>query len=308
MPKKTETSELPENAGIFIIALGDPNYGRMAFNLAVSIKAEWPDVKIAVGFNEGSLRDLFRYPVDKYIDRLVQVPDEILMRRGHIEYQRAKLHILDLSPWESTLYLDADTIWLNNARGPAELMKSLAKVDLAIQNRGFIDLAKPLSMVDSYKYSTWAKTQEIKKAYNITKGKYYLLFSEMMWIRNTPENHALFFKAREIYDNLLVEYLEFNGGVPDELPLAIAIAIAGRQIKSELTPVYWEASQKRNLTKKPEELKSEFYALSIGGKRVSRPVEDYYNHLASYAFQREGLQYPYTYIDKRKFLPQRKAL
>lgn len=298
-----EASE-PTTRGIFILALGHPFYGRMAFNLAVSLKTIDPEIQIAVGINGDSLKELFRYDLYKYFDRIVTVPAEMTTRRGHTEYLRAKLAILDLTPWENTLYLDADTIWLKG-RTPSQLMDELAKVPLAIQNRGCQDLKKPLNNGALL----WTSATEIRDAYGFKSGKLFSLYSECMWIKKTEENRALFKQALECYDDLLVEHKEFAGGVPDELPLAIAMVITGTYPhKENWIPVYWEHLERRRLYDDQEKLKAEFFAFSIGGKVTPGPVKEYYNMVASAAFQLDGLKYPYFVINKKEFLPERKKI
>lgn len=295
---------------MLILAIGHAFYGRMAFNLAVSIKANDPEVKIALGFHGDALKELFRYDVNKYVDQLVPIPDEILRRRGHLEPLRAKLNILELSPFQDTLYLDADLIWLpgpfGSTKSPNLLMDQLEAVDLAIQNRGSENLKNKTLKPDAL---LWASASQIREAYNLNQGKLYNLFSELMWVRRTVENELLFAEAREINDNLLVDYKEFAGGVPDELPLTIAMAKRKTYPHAEnFIPVYWEHAERLRLHNKPAILNADFFAYSTGGKVNPEAVHLHYNHLADSYYQAEGLQYPYHLINKRDFLPERKNI
>lgn len=308
MPKtKNTNTQQPEtrSRGVLLLAIGHPFYGRMAFNLAVSMKAVDPEVKIAVAFTGDALKELFRYDIYKYFDRIVTIPDEMIKRRGHVEHLRAKLCIPDLTPWDDTLYMDADTIWLQENRTPSQFMDSLAKIPLAVQNRGCQDVKKPLKNGEIL----WANANEIRDAYELKSGKLYSLFSECMWIQKNNRNTVLFATALDCYDNLKIDHKEFAGGVPDELPLAIAMVLTGTYPhKEKWLPVYWEHLEKRKLYQNPSELAAEFYAFSIGGKVTPPNVKEYYNRLASVVFQKESLPHPYFAIDKKQFLPERKKI
>lgn len=302
---KQQPEEGARSRGIFILALGHPFYGRMAFNLAVSLKESDPEVKIAVGFAGDSLRDLFRYDIYKYFDRIIPVEDKYFTRRGHQEFLRAKLCILDLSPWDDTLFLDADTIWLHGGRTPSELMDDLHDVPLAVQNRGAQDLKKKLENG----LLLWSSASHIRDAYGLKSGKLFSLYSECMWIKRTVQNILLFETAQQINDDLLVDYKEFAGGVPDELPLSIAMALTSTYPHQQnWIPVYWEHLEKKRLYEDSESINNQHYAFSCGGKVTPPAVKEFYNMLASVAFQNAKLQYPYFIINKKDFLPERKKI
>ncbi len=286
--------------------MGHHYYGRMAFNLAVSIKTEDPEVEICLGYSGNAMADLFRYDVNKYFDKIIEVPQEYQMRRGHKEPLRAKLHITDISPFESTLYLDADTIWLPG-RKVSQLMDELAKVPLAIQNHGAIDLAKQSTAKPENFF--WANPAEIKQAYDLKTGKLFALFSEAMWIKKTEVNIALFETARMISSDLKVDYVEFAGGMPDELPLSIAMAMTEvYPHKASWRPIYWEHIERERLSENRPAMNMQFWGLSTGGKVTPQSVKIHYNHIADAAFHQQGLQYPYHVINKKEFLPERKKI
>lgn len=303
-----KSKKLPEptDKGILILAMDHHYYGRMAFNLAVSLKTAEPEIQICLAYAGNALADLFRYDITKYFDKIVEIPDKYRMRRGHTENIHAKLHITDLSPFQSTLYLDADIIWLPS-RKPSELMKELAKVPLAIQNHGCMDIGK--GRTERLENFFWASPAEIKQAYNLTSGKLFALFSEAMWIQKTEANEDLFRKARELAGDLMVNYTEFAGGIPDELPLSIAMAITGTYPhKPGWRPIYWEHMEKLQLYNNRPAMEMEYYGLSTGGKVTPQGVKAHYNYLADYCFQKEGLRYPYHVINKKDFLPERKKI
>ena len=298
----------PTNRGIFILALGHPFYGRMAFNLACSIKNEDPAAKITLGYCGDALKELFRYNIAEVFDQVTEVPIECMLKRGHTEYLRAKLHFLHLSPYDYTLFLDADTIWLPG-KPVSRLMELMMdeQIEFSIQASDKVDMADDEAVRQAD--STWCHPRNIKSAYGIQAGFLYTIFSEFIWAAKTERNLQLFEAALEIYDNPKVEFLEFAGGIPDELPIAIAMAILGIEPhQPKFLPIYWEHREKLQLHNKPDLLNADFWLYSIGGKVTPKYVKSHYNFLADVAFQKRGLRYPYHVVNKREFLPERSKI
>ncbi len=291
--------------GILLIALGHPNYGRMALNLAVSLKVTDPDVKIALAFAGESLEHIQQYPIIEYFDRLIPVSPEAYTRDGKTEWIKAKTWMYELSPWDETLFLDVDMIWHPVIKA-SEVFDWFKKVDVTFQNRGYLDLSgKNLDP----KYSMWADVNQVKAAYGFKKGKYYQLHSEFVFFRKGEKVKQLFDDARHEYDNLKVDSFVFGGAIPDELPFGIAMIKNNLYPhKANFTPVYWEVTEKQNLHREPKRLYQEFVAYSTGGSFHKSTMKDFYNTLAQFYFNKAGLQYPYKLTDKRAYLPERQNI
>lgn len=294
--------------GILIFALGHPYYGRMAFNLAVSIKHMDPDAQIAMLFAGSALNELFRYDITKYVDILFPVSKECYTKDGKIEYLKAKTYLYDLTPFDETLYLDADMLW-HPRRKATTLMNSLSNTSLAFENRDSIDMAEK-KLPEGF--SMWADIREIKSEYGLKKGHFYNLQSEFIWFKKNAKNESLFTCVKEVYENLRVKTFKFNGGIPDEIPFAIAMMLSGVYPHTEpFIPVFWEHQEKENkraMYENVELLFNQYWAYSAGGSYYTKSMKDFYNNLATWYFNQQGLQYPYLLINKKEFLPDRKNL
>lgn len=84
--------------GVLTIAHGAPKYIRMAINLAMSIKVHDPNLPIAL------VTDSSDPKLSKYFDIIVDID----MSRGKGLVQ--KLYLLDYSPFEETIFIDADCL------------------------------------------------------------------------------------------------------------------------------------------------------------------------------------------------------
>lgn len=287
--------------GILIIALGHPNYGKMALQLAVSLKNTCPKIPIALAYNESAISHIHRFNPHNYIDHFIPVPMEYYTRNGNTEYVRAKLFMYEITPFEKTLFLDCDIIAFP-PRSFADLFHELKDIPLAMQNRGRIDMseAEPKGSVP------WVKPADVKQMYRISKGWYYKIHSELVWFTKCDANEKLFADAIYLYDNLEVEVLKpFAGGIPDELPLSISMILNNHYPHtSPFTPLFWGALEKEKRNEL-HELYDDYYAFSIGGNISSTQTIERYTKLAKWHCNKAGIRQIYFYQHKKNWLAER---
>lgn len=285
--------------GIIIIGLGHEFYGRMAHNLAASIKAAELTMPVALVHDESALKLLHHFNLEKTFDILIPTNE---FADGN--YLKAKTHLFDLSPFEETIYLDADMIWLK--KKPSELFDELKDCSFTMINEGVIYFENPLEIAGAYR--PWADVNEIKKEYGLQTGLMYNQRSELIYFRDTLANKVFFDKAKEIFSNPKVKPVEFAGSVPDEL----AFNIAGALLKHYphqvgYRPVFWQHINPRRIVGIPEVMET-YYSYSMGGNRALEVMKRNYNLLAEHCFRKINLLYPWKFMDKRRYLPQRKLI
>lgn len=280
--------------GILIIALGHPNYGRMALNLAISLKYT-SKLPIVLAHDNSAISQI-QGNLDKF-DELVLVPEKAYHRRGMKEYIKAKTAIYNLSPFEETIYLDADMLWL--PKRPIDLLfDELKETDLAIQSRGTVDLTQNHLPERS---SFWCDLNEYKKEYG--GDKFYSLSSEFIYFKKTKENKKFFSDSAKIYDSLKVSHTVFAGGIPDELVFNISmLQNCIENYKDFYTPIYWEQAERKNL--QPSEMYQRYFGYSAGGKIYSNNEKKFYDNLSQFYGTHSGVHY-FKLKDKMKYLPER---
>jgi len=286
--------------GILVIACGHPFFGRMAHNLAVSIKSVEPGMAIALRWAGDALNHLSNFDLAKAFDSIEQIPEHCYLSEGKKKWIRTKVFMYDLSPFDRTIVLDADTIWMPR-RKPSDLFKELDGVDITFANYTRYEIAniKPDAKV-------WANLNEVKQAYGFEKGYYYALQSEMVYFTRTEANAAYFEKVKEIYDDPKVKTTVFAGFVPDEFAFSVAGVICGVEPhKSPYYPTYWHPVHK-NVQR--ETLFDRHYILSIGGSFQTDYIKNLYNQLAAAAFRKMRLDNHWKYYNKRSWLPERKSI
>lgn len=282
--------------GIILIATGHPYYGRMAWNLAISIKAVDIDFPIAVVRDSKSLSHLGASQLAIF--------DHIIEADGYAGFG-AKLHIDLISPFEQTLYLDADMAWLPKY-SPRDLMASLKDNDFASITEGYSD---PAGDDANPKYYYWAEAAEIREKYNLPKERIYQWRSEVMYFTRSERVTEMFSKAREIYSNPGLKTIAmFGNHIPDELAINIATALTGIEPHVyKWKPAYWPRLHGENLPQF-EELYSKYYALSCGSNVSSPSTKKMYDRIIKAAAYKLNTKHVFPLLSKREFIPERQKI
>ena len=274
------------NTGILIIAVGHPQYARMAENLARSIRFQ-SDIPICLAWGGKSISALNGNSF-KYFDEMIEMPKDFY-HTWHDEYLRPKVNLDQITPFKETLYLDADMIWLPWKHAKIDLLfEQLKDVDFAMPYRSSCGLSNPKKGG-----SDWCDLNELKHKYKFNDETYYNVSSEIMWFKKKD----IIRKARKHYDTLKVNLTHHLGNsIPDELPYSIALM--EKELKpnpfDSWRPVYWENVEVKNPL--PGQKIENFYAFSMGGAQTRPSTQKYYNNLALFY----NKQY-HKWIDKSKF-------
>lgn len=268
--------------GIILIATGHPNYGTMAYNLAVSIKSVEP-VQIAVVYDNPAMKYLSEQQKNIF-DLHIPLPDNF--RTGF----SAKLHLDQLTPFDKTLYLDADMLWLG--RKPSQLFDEVSGND-------FIAITEGDSGNINNKYYFWADYDEIISAYKVQKV--YQIRSEVIYFEKGAK---IFSKARELKPEKKLKTIRMFGDIiPDELYFNIATAILGTEIKPFM-PAYWPRLHGEIMPNLPV-LYKEYYLLSFGSNLASPVMKRTYDNVMMVAVRKLGLPYLFKLKSKKEWAPGR---
>lgn len=274
--------------GITLVAVGHPFYGKWAYNLAVSIKAV-EDFPIALLYTDKALSHLSAEQLNIF-DKFVSLPTDTPAATS------AKLLAGELSPWEETLILDVDMVWMPEHK-PSDLFELLKGVTFTAISEG--NEAEPAK-----NYFFWASVDEIRSVYTL-KVPLTQWRTEVVYFNK--EGSKVFTRALEIVKNPgLTTILQHATTTPDELGVNIAAAEMGitpHQFKWQ--PSYWPAMH-NNFIPAFADLYRDYYLLSMGSNFVSDAVKKIYNSLMGAYCNKLGVQHLFEMVPKRNFLPQRK--
>lgn len=281
--------------GVLLIALGSPEYGKMAANAAASMRfsdKKTPIHLVYSGHSLSHLTDAHR----RLFTSIAECPAEYYTTNGKPDYIKAKTHICDLSPYYETLFLDVDLIWFGGKQ-VGEFMTKLGAVDFAMQSRGVhnYDTGKT-----DGKYTHWVNLQAAQKAYGLS-GNLYQLSSEVLFFRKTKEVKAFFTKAKQIYAKPKVATtVAFSGGLPDEFAFNIAANLCGLQPRAAHDVfIYWQYLDKAY---KPwGEIVQQYYGYSLGGNNIPTTVRQQYDQMARHQAQALRLPYHFKIYPKKQW-------
>lgn len=289
-----------EEKGILLIATKHPYYGRMAYNLAVTIKAVQPDARVAILHSGRGLSHLSERQKEVF-HSLIELPDGDALGIG------AKVYVYDYSPFEKTLVIDSDNLWLPVKR-PAELFEELKGIKFTAITEGRYNIESRESELNTF-YFLWADPLEIIQTYKLVKGWIYQWRSEVMYFERHGLIEAMFHSAKEVFHNPRVKVGEFAGVVPDELCLNIACAKHGIEPhKYKWTPCYWDRVDQASRRLPLSQLYQKYFLMSTGGNRSSKHATDLYNKVAGASFHKLGLQHLFTLQSKKHAITERQTI
>ena len=290
----------PKGRGVVIIALGNPQYGRMAANLAASIRYKDKETAIHLVHQGDALNHLTDAHKELFTT-FAECPIEYYTKNGNEVYLKAKTCLYELSPFAESIFLDADMIWFPT-KSISDLFDQLKDTDFTFQNRGHCNLSDEKL---NPKFCMWCDVNEVKSAYETT-GRFYQLASEFIYFKRTEANEKYFKLVREIFDNPKVKPAEFGGDIPDELAFDIASCVlAHYPHKENFVIVYWALADKQMSW---TDVMRNYWGYSIGGNVIPETILQRYNQLA--LAHAKGLSLPYHYkaYNKKQWNKQRQKI
>jgi hypothetical protein len=278
--------------GIIIFGVGNPYYGKLAYNLCLSIKSveDFPVTLVHSGGSIGHLSDTQR----EVFDTLIEAPEDIPHGCG------AKLWACDLSPYETTLLLDADMLWLPK-RMPSDMFEELDGVEFTSITEGY--WSKEGSDIHP-QYFFWAKPEEIAEVYKV--DKVYQWRSETIYFKKTEKVREVFSLAQQVFENSgLQSETKYADGTADELGINVACAVHNiHPHEYKWKPAYWHLLNKGAY---PDfgALYSNYYLASFGSNVASTISRQFYDRIMKVACYKLGRAYVFPLISKRGVVPER---
>jgi len=298
--------EAKKSIGVLLVAVNHPYYGNYAFQLALSILNTSPKMKITLAHNGAGINHLSEDQLSIF-DKVIKVKDSILEVNGRKQTMIFKAFLNDITPYDETLYLDADMLWSPKKSVEEFLLTIPKKVNFTMQNRGKLDLATEKQLDSTF--NIWVNTKHLKEVYKFKEGHLYNLSSELIFWRKCKEVDAYFKQVKIEFSSIKVKHIDFGGGIPDELPFGIAmIKTKMYPHKENWRPAYWEGYDKKRLLLRPKELYLEYFAISFGGNLQENMIKKFYNNLAQYYCNQFGEQHSFPLHDKRRFIAERHTI
>lgn len=277
--------------GVLLIAMGHENYMKMAVNLAASLKVNDPSVNIHL-IHDGGWANL-PMTEQQLFDSECIPPYNIWHTKEQMDYIKPKTRMYDLSPFDKTLFLDVDMVWMCD-RPVSELISQLEGVDFTIMNEG------PKEMC------YWAGPEELRQMVG-GDNPLYIYYSELVYFEKTPKAKDYFKKVQKAFDKPKPGTKTFAGSaMPDELAFIIASLQTGIvPHQDNWLPIYWHFRDKKHRHLQPYQLAKIFYGYSIGGNVTPEYAKAHYNNLTAHYASVMGIKKPYQVRDKKSYISER---
>lgn len=286
--------------GIVLIAIGTPEYLKMAYNLAVSIKSV-EDLPITLVYNNNLVKDYLSADKAKVFDNLVECPSEFYTRKsGGNSFVKAKVHLYGLSPYDCTLFLDSDTAW-NPYKKPSDLFDELAGINITFKNTGYYSVTEGKGY-DNENYTYWFDIPEMLKAYKIKAENVYQIQSELFYFERSKAVKRFFDDAIRVYEKpkVVSKLLFGKQNITDEMAFSISLALNDlKPHQINWLPTFWNFLSKDRIDANPSLFTEKYYALSIGGMYTPQYIMTFYNNIIKKAFNKKG-GIPFTIKPKTK--------
>jgi hypothetical protein len=303
-----------ENKGVIIVALGHDNYRRMALNLAMSIRVSNPDTQIALVCNEG-VESKFNYFEKQYFSHFIEINPKAYTIKGKVEIPLAKTIIYELSPFDETVYIDSDSIWIKNKK-----VDNLFNTYKGV-NFGFT-LYHPNAHypVDSDNSNFWFKegetVRDLRKYFPKLKkdAYYYHLQSSFLYFKKSKQAEAIFNKAKDLFIKRDFEFRDWADSMPDELAFSLSLLNLDYKIENPYKDIFYypmseitEDGVKRGV--KPIErgfIEKNYFFISMAGHVMNKGLKDLYNDHVKWNYaQHQNVKNPFLWIDKKDYLKER---
>lgn len=274
--------------GITLIAIGKPEYGNMAFNMALSLKNYSPNIPIKLVYEPSALSHLVA-DQKKFFDTMQLMDLEDCYTNNKLDPGKAKLSIYKYLDYEHNIYLDVDGACLK----PIEPL-----IEECIEHGDYF-LTQYLTHItgckDEFPQMMWAYPKQIWEKYGLKEdAQLPAINSSFMYVRKCKESEDFFNKALSNMKNPIDKLrLTWGATQPDELYLNVTMAQLGilGKLKTDY-PVYFNNRSNPRLM---SELNGYYFIGLFGGKGFTHLslIEHYDRHInkISVGMIRQNIQF-----------------
>ncbi len=243
--------------GVIILSLRKPSYSTGAYNLALSIKHYNPSIHITL-VTDNEHQKHYRQEHYKVFDSIKTIAHHHYINDGMFQPALAKLNIYRYSSYDKTLYIDADSLVLQDLQPMFDRLNGQSFKGNVLDN-----------------YVQWTDKDTFKEFFGVEQG--VTINSSWFYF----ESKEVFEVANDFYskgfDSQKIEP-KWGLSLPDELFLNASIIKLGIDARVDFEPMFFgNLIDARTLS----ELQNDFFMFTLyGGKHTVRSVYvDFYDRL-----------------------------
>lgn len=255
--------------GVIILSLKRPSYSMGAFNLALSIKHYNPLINITL-VSDNEHQKHYRDDHYKVFDSIKTISKYDFIDGGQFQPALAKINIDKYSSYDKTLYIDADSL----------VLQDLQPLFDKLNGREFAG-----NVIDGY--TQWTDAETFKEFFSVDWGQ--TINSSWFYF----EDYNVFETATEYYKKGFDQSKimpKWGASFPDELFFNASLVKLGINPKTEFDVMFFGNSiDQRSLT----EIQNDFFALTLyGGKTTVRLTYiEFYDRLCFMMCTARGIEH-----------------
>lgn len=259
--------------GITLVAIGDPAYGKFAFNMAMSLKA-YNNIPIQLIYEEKTISHLSQWHID-FFDVMMEVKKEDCYDGARLNPGRLKLKLYDYLFFDETIYLDVDGLCIKNIEPIFEMCKDGYYFTQVVGEH------KIESIQDEFNEIQWATISQMIDYYHLKIGDVVpAINSSFQYIKKDPRAANLYQHAIRNFESPIPnEERSYKWGrqdyQPDELYMDVALAQIGLVPKMEVPLVIYFDQRPMKI----KEAEANFYLIGLYGGRLftHQTLQTYYD-------------------------------
>lgn len=267
--------------GICLLCFGDESFGKLTYNLIVSIR-KYSDIPITVYTDYKSLKSC---DIKQFAD-IRDIPNDVLYIQNKSHPNRFKLCLYDISPYENTMYVDVDSLYMSEK--PIDCLFDLLNddIDLIGQNEKSIDLDKTSKIFHGYDVFTF------KPPFNFLHKKIHQMHGQFLLFKKNNSTKKYFELSKEIYDKMndgsltnTDTWLWFGRPI-EELAMTLVTGLIDIKILKNFAPV---TVQNENL--EYDEIIKQKYFISICGSSTNELATKIGGYCQNQEFTKKYIDY-----------------
>ena len=237
--------------GICLLAAGHSCYGEYAYNFAASIVNREPSARITLFADASAVATLGKEQL-KVFESVLPVPPHALEYNGTRYYNRFKLFLTEVSPYDHTMYFDVDSLW-TSAIGIHHLFDFMLvhKAEIAGQCEEVVPVNEEAGL---FKMCVDIRPlQDFSPPLKFTGENFYQIHGQFIYCRKTEKAKATMSLAARLFDSLAdgsltcKKYWVWHGQPIEELCLTVATGMTGIELPPAVTRMAPVSVQTDNL-------------------------------------------------------------
>ena len=229
--------------GVLLMAFGAPHYGQMCSNLAWALKVtSGHRIPVTLVYTRSAVSKLSSVHLNTHFDNLIEVGEDVHQWLGNnTAWGRAKVRMYEFSPYDDTIFIDADTMWFPQMNIET-IFNGLGveKGNVLWQNSGTSQIYEAAAAGRAIEH--WINNAALIVDKFEWKNPYVgHIHSYLVYFRKSDEAARYFDDALKVYDFAAannIPTMSWRGGVADEFCFSVAVGTSGLFI--EPTRNHWK--------------------------------------------------------------------